>query len=250
MSIRRFTPAGWPDTVAVVTTTRTGGHSKGVYDSLNFGLHVGDTPAAVMQNRRLLAPMLPEAARPSWMHQVHGAEVLELGDDEASGAEADAQWTRRVNIACAVQTADCLPVLITDDAASLVAAVHVGWRGLVSGVLPNTLRSLPAAAPTLNVWSGPAIGYEAFEVGPEVRREVLAALGPRAADFFRASRRQVGHYLADLRGLALAQLESLGVRSFRADAACTFSNPDEYFSHRRDGPCGRMAHLIVRTDCP
>jgi YfiH family protein len=247
VSIRLFTPAGWPAAVRLITTTRTGGESSGVYGTLNFGLHVGDDPEHVMNNRNRLDSALPRAVSVSWIDQVHGADVLEIRAGCASTGPADAQWTVAANIACAVQTADCLPVLMTDRAGSVVAAVHVGWRGLVAGVLPNTLLALPAAAPSLHVWSGPAIGRAAFEVGPEVRREVLAALGPHAERFFSASERRDGHYLADRRGLARAQLESLGVRSFCADDVCTYSNPDSYFSHRRDGPCGRMVHLIARV---
>ncbi len=247
MSVRDATPEAWPPNVSVFTTTRGGGYSEGVYASLNLGMHVADDTARVLQNRSLLSETLPGAARVSWMNQVHGAEVFEVVGNQAPPS-ADAQWTRSAGVACAVMTADCLPVLITDAAGTFVAAVHVGWRGLAAGVLQSSLRAFPADPGDLLIWTGPAIGPVAFEVGPEVLEEISHALGGGTDACFRPSPRTPGRYLADLRGLATQELLRRGVKDITGDHACTYSDPARYFSHRRDGTCGRLAHLILRKD--
>jgi YfiH family protein len=138
-------------------------------------------------------------------------------------------------------TADCLPVLFAAADGSAVAAAHAGWRGLAAGVLAATIEALGVPAEDLLAWIGPGIGLRHFEVGPDVR-EALLALDPSGVDSFTANRDD--RFLADLPGLAQRQLEALGVGQICGGRECTYAQPEQYFSHRRDGVCGRQATLI------
>ncbi|MDA8962021.1 peptidoglycan editing factor PgeF [Congregibacter sp.] len=157
-------------------------------------------------------------------------------------------WTRDAGIACAIMVADCLPVILSDRAGSVVAAVHAGWRGLVAGVLESAVSSLGVAPQELHAWLGPAIGRDSFEVGPEVRSAFLKHSAAAAtASCFRPSNRRDGHYLADLPALARQRLRKLGLIDIQAFKACTVGEPARFYSYRRDGVTGRMACLILRN---
>ena len=123
-------------------STRQGGSSAAPWQSLNLGLAVGDDPADVARNRERLTQAM--GARPVWLRQVHGREVLRLRHDGLADATqaADAAWTTDKGLACTVQVADCLPVLFAARDGSVVAAAHAGWRGLAAGVLEATLQSM------------------------------------------------------------------------------------------------------------
>ncbi len=229
-----------PTGVHVASTTRAGGVSKGVWRSLNLGRSCGDDPAAVAENRRRLQTLLPDA--PHWLKQVHGTRVIRL-DQWRHGIEADAAWTDQAGQVLAIQTADCLPVLVADREARFVAAAHAGWRGLCAGVLPRLVAALPGRAEDLWAWIGPAISQRAFEVGPEVRAAFLAAEPGFERHFARGL---VDRWLADLKGIAAAQLQQAGVGVISDCRLCTHSDAARFFSYRRDGVCGRMASLIWR----
>jgi YfiH family protein len=214
-------------------TTRAGGVSKPPFDTLNLGDAGGDDPDAVAENRRRLAAALPAA--PHWLRQVHGTGVIHL-DDWRPGVEADAAWTDRPGRVVAVLTADCLPVLIADRAGRCVAAAHAGWRGLAAGVLESTVIALPVPAAELQAWIGPRIGAAAYEVDAPVRDAF-----PDDADAFAPSR--PGHWQADLPAIAIRRLQTAGVTAIRDVGRCTASEPGHFFSHRRDGRCGRQATL-------
>ncbi len=226
----------------------------------NLGEHVGDAPAAVAANRTRLRQVL--GARPVFMNQVHGQQVLALDHASADGLTADAAIARQPGLACTVMVADCLPVLVTDTGGRAVAAVHAGWRGLAGGVLERTLASFRAATPdqsaqaAMNIeanecmaWLGPCIGAQAFEVGSEVRAAFVATDAGADACF---AARPGGKYLADLPALARRRLAALGVtRVYGNDGSaawCTVTQPGRYFSYRRDereqGGSGRMAACI------
>ncbi len=236
----------WPAPAAVcaLSTLRGGGVSAAPYASLNLAAHVGDEPAAVAENRRRLRAAADLPAEPAWLTQVHGAEVVDLDAGAAARAAAgaaDASVTRTPGRICAILAADCLPILFATESGDAVAAAHAGWRGLAGGVIEATVRSLAVAPPALLVWLGPAIGPQHFEIGPEVRDELLRG-DPRAGAAFAGNAR--GRYMADLNVLARRRLAKLGVERVYGGGECTFSGSDEYFSHRRDGPTGRQATLI------
>jgi polyphenol oxidase len=156
--------------------------------------------------------------------------------------EADASFTVQRGVVCAVQAADCLPVLFCDRAATVVAAAHAGWRGLCGGVLEATVAALPVPPGELLAWLGPAIGPEAFEVGAEVREQFLAA-DPEAARAFRDGAGPGKHY-ADLFLLARQRLRRAGVTQVYGGGLSTHADPRRFYSYRRDGVTGRMAALI------
>ncbi|WLG96639.1 peptidoglycan editing factor PgeF [Pseudomonas sp. FP198] len=226
-----------PARVKACVTTREGGVSLAPFDSLNLGDHVGDEPAAVAENRCRLTDRF--AMRPAWLQQVHGIDVVEA--DPAEVAVADASWSATPGIACAAMTADCLPVLFCNYAGTHVAAAHAGWRGLANGVLEATLDRLQVPAEEILAWLGPAIGPQAFEVGPEVR-EVFVAQLPEAQQAFMPSH-NAGKYLADIYALARLRLAARGVTAVYGGGLCTVTDP-RFFSYRRNARTGRFASLI------
>ena len=240
----------WPAPASVVafSTTREGGRSDPPYASLNLGRHVGDAEAAVRANRELLRASLPAGSCVQWLSQVHGATVIEAGDSREA-PEADGAWSRRSGVACAVMTADCLPVLFCSRDGRVVAAAHAGWRGLCAGVLEATVRAMAVPPEQVLAWLGPAIGQTAFEVGAEVRDQFLGSAAgipeDAVAGCFVPGPGTPGRYLADLYGLARLRLHVLGVDAIYGGGECTFTDSARFFSYRRDGRTGRMASLIL-----
>jgi YfiH family protein len=229
-----------PARVQACVTTRAGGVSHAPYDSFNLGAHVGDESDAVAANRNSLIAHLN--CQPAWLQQVHGVAVAAA--DPTVVAEADASWTATPGIACTVMTADCLPALFCDRAGTRVAAAHAGWRGLVNGVLETTLDALATPAEDVLVWLGPAIGPQAFEVGPEVR-EAFMAVQPEAEHAFVPSA-NAGKYLADIYLLARLRLAARGVTAVYGGGLCTVNDP-RFFSYRRAPRTGRFASLVWLT---
>jgi YfiH family protein len=160
------------------------------------------------------------------------------GDEEL---EADAAFARRPGAVCAVLTADCLPVLLCDDAGTVVAAAHAGWRGLCAGVIERTLRAMDRPPAGLLAYLGPAIGPAAYEVGAEVRQAFLAA-DPKSETAFAPG--ASGKFYADLYALARQRLARSGVVRIYGGSYCTYTERERFFSYRRDGATGRMASLI------
>jgi len=242
--------ADWPAPAGVLAlcTTRRGGRSTGPYHSLNLAQHVGDDAQRVAANRELLVAELPPGTGISWLSQVHSCDVVEARPGD-SPPVADAQWSRTPGIACAVMTADCLPVLFCSAPGTVVAAAHAGWRGLLAGVLEATVAAMEVPASQVLAWMGPAIGPEAFEVGGEVREAFLSAAplgeGGRIAACFAPSADRPGHWYADLYALARARLAAVGVSHIFGGGWCTHRDREQFYSYRRDGETGRMASLIL-----
>lgn len=233
-----------PANVRAAFTLRAGGVSLGPFDSLNTGTHVGDDPEHVAENRRRIHAALELPSEPVWLEQVHGTDVFDAAHpNPAHPPKADAATTRASNTVIAIQVADCLPVLFAARDGSVVGAAHAGWRGLVSGVLENTVRKLGVPAADLVAWLGPCIGPENFEVGDEVREAFLGTDLAANAAFVRNAR---GRWLADLHQLARQRLAGCGVIDIAAESSCTIAEPARFFSYRRDGQCGRMVALIRR----
>ena len=227
-----------PARVRAVVTTRAGGVSAVPFDALNLGDHVGDEPAAVAENRRRLQALL--GCRPAWLSQVHGVTVVQA--DPAQVLEADASWSATPGIACAIMTADCLPVLFCDRAGTVVAAAHAGWRGLQGGVLEASIAAMGCEPGEILAWLGPAIGPAAFEVGGEVRDAFMAEQAEAATAFVPSLNE--GKWLADIYQLARLRLARAGVTAIYGGEYCTFSDSERFYSYRRDGQTGRMASLV------
>ena len=229
-------PAG----VAACSSTRIGGVSEGAWESLNLGAHCGDDLNHVEENRKRLfaAGQLP--SKPVWLEQVHGTAVLSLTGEPYASKRADASYSTTPGTVCAVMTADCLPVLFCNRAGTEVAAAHAGWRGLCAGVLEETVACFADSADNILAWLGPAIGPQAFEVGPEVR-EAFMAHDPQAESAFRPTGEK---YMADIYQLARQRLTHFGINQIYGGDRCTFSEKGDFFSWRRDKTTGRMASFI------
>jgi len=185
--------------------------------------------------REALRPLVP--AEPAWLKQVHGTAVLDL-DRQEPPAEADAAVSRTRGKVCVVGAADCMPVLLADEAGTVVAAAHAGWRGLSGGVIEAALAAMSTPPAKIVAWLGPAIGPRAYEVGEDVRAAFAAY--PEA---FSAPTR-AGHWRLDLYAVARRRLASAGVARVHGGGFCTHSDPRRFFSFRRDRTKERMAALI------
>ncbi|MDR9497809.1 MAG: peptidoglycan editing factor PgeF [Hydrogenovibrio sp.] len=248
-AIKAMTP-DWtlPAGVQACFTTRENGDSVGPWAAGNLADHVGDDPQAVLRNRQALQSKLGAEVTPAWLSQTHSTHCQTLQFPlPAEPPRADASWTREKGLACAVLTADCAPILLTDEAGTMVAAIHAGWRGLANGIVAETLKTLPVPAGALRAWVGPAICPAHFEVGPEVLAQFKARFA-QADAFFQPNRSgQESHYLANLPGLVKIALLHEGVRDVTLSGLCTYADAERFYSYRRDGQTGRQASLIWLT---
>lgn len=232
----------WPAPAGVhaAMTLRTGGVSAGPYKSLNPALHVGDDVDAVMRNRKFIRESLALPSEPVWLEQIHSNQAVKAAA-ALMPPQADASYADAPGVVCVVMTADCLPLLLCSADGRRVAAIHAGWRGLLAGVIGNTVAAMGGAE--LLVWLGPAIGPGAFEVGAEVR----AAFVQKSPAFGEAFRPQAdAKWLADIYRLARIELNALGVTNIYGGRFCTVTDADRFYSYRRDTVTGRMATLIWR----
>jgi hypothetical protein len=225
-----------------VTTTRAGGVSKPPYDTFNLGDHVGDEPEDVAANRKRLAAAISlEEDHLVWMNQVHGDRVTTVdGPRDSAVADTDGLVTATRRLALAVVTADCVPVLMADARAGVVAAVHAGRVGAQRGVVARALGAMQAAGAhvdDVSVLLGPAVSGPNYEVPEEMAAQVEAALPGSGT----TSRR--GTPALDLRAGIVVQLNTLGVNAIDVDPRCTVEDPT-LFSHRMDAPTGRLASVI------
>jgi polyphenol oxidase len=225
-----------------VTTTRAGGVSAPPFDTFNLGDHVGDDPAAVAANRQRLATALGLGDdRVVWMNQVHGDRVVMVdGPTAASVDDTDALVTTAPRLALAVVTADCVPVLLGDARAGVVAAVHAGRVGAQNGVVVRAVEAMLEAgghAEDISVLLGPSVSGRNYEVPEAMAAEVETTLpGSRAT----TSANTPG---LDLRAGIARQLRGLGITSIDVDPRCTVEDRNLY-SHRRDAPTGRLASVV------
>jgi len=243
----RFIQPSWPapGKIKALSTTREGGVSHMPYAGLNLGLHVQDDSQLVWQNRQLLMTAAHLPQQPYWLNQTHSTDVVSLVGQSHNAKQlpaADASVTQMTGQVCLVMTADCLPLLICDKAGSQVAAIHAGWRGLLDGVIENTINKLSATSDDLLVWLGPAISQTHFQVGSEVRDAFIAHDNQASAAFIADGDK----WLADLYLLARQRLQALNINSadIYGGDYCTYRQTDLFYSYRRDGQTGRQASLI------
>ena len=238
-----------PANIHAATTLRAEGASEGAYFSLNPALHVGDDSEHVKQNRLIIRDILKLPSEPVWLDQIHSATVIEA-TNTLGLQQADASFTNRTGVVCTVMTADCLPLLVCSKEGSQVAAIHAGWRGLLAGVISETILALKKSVEPSRVnnkdflvWLGPAIGPHCFEVGGEVPEAFLK----KSPDFASAFKSQCyDKWLADIYQLARIELSSLGIVDVYGGSFCTFTEQEQFYSYRRDRQTGRMATLIWR----
>ena len=234
-----------PPRVHAFTTLRgPAGASLAPFDSFNLGMRCGDEVTTVARNRNALVEHLDLPSRPQWLRQTHGTTVATCDGVTRTGEpEADAAVTTSPGVVLAILTADCLPVLFCSDDGSTIGAAHAGWRGLAAGVLENTIASMRTPPDRLLAWLGPAAGPYAYEIGEEVRDAFVSR--DRVAEAMFVPTRP-GHWLVNLYGLAILRLMDAGMprMAIHGGDLCTMSDPQRFFSYRRDGRTGRMASLI------
>jgi YfiH family protein len=241
--VKHWLAPDWPapPNIHAATTLRTGGVSRGTYTSLNPARHVGDNDERVKKNRQMIKAMLDLPAEPVWLNQIH-SNLAVNAVKSASLSPADASFTCEPGIVCAVMTADCLPLLVCDTDGTQIAAIHAGWRGLLAGVISNTINAMQKK--DLLVWLGPAIGPDCFEISAEVRKAFLE----KSPEFITAFKKQDnGTWLTDIYQLARIDLAALGIidRVYGGNF-CTVTEHERFYSYRRETQTGRMATLIWR----
>ena len=245
MSNKHWITPDWPApaNVYAATTLRTGGVSVGAFNCLNIALHVGDDAGFVRQNRLIIKEMLNLPEEPKWLEQIHSNQVI----DAACGdliKQADASYTNKSGIVCAVMTADCLPLLVCASDGSQVAAIHAGWKGLVNGIIESTLNKMHSPPSDLLAWIGPSICQKCYEVGNEVYQKFTQQY-PVSKKAFRPKNTQ---WLASLPQIAELILQSNGVNSVYQSELCTFELENELYSYRRTPQTGRIGTLIWFND--
>jgi hypothetical protein len=253
LSALTFIQPQWPvnKRVFCASTTRDGGVSSDVFDSLNLGAHVGDDAFCVEKNRQILAYELksyvPNIKPISWLNQTHSTNVLRVTEPAIAGAaQADAAYTQTPNLPCNVMTADCMALMMANSDGTEVAAVHAGWKGLMNGVIENTVGQFSSPHHDIHVWFAPSISQPHFEVGSDVAD--LFSQFPSALTASSANKK----ILLDLLAVASLKLHALGISQHYYSNICTYSATN-LFSHRRAthqglSTCGRMTNLILIKD--
>jgi len=226
------------------TSTRLYGVSQNDYESLNLGDHVGDDHQAVITNRKRLIEMHDLPSEPFWLQQEHGNHIINLDSyDNSKDIFADGVFTTKPGIVCCVLTADCLPILISNEFGTEIAALHGGWRGLASGIIEKALSIFSSPPESLMVWMGPAISARNYEIGEEMKSSFDHLEDILQKDTFIPTSRD--HWLVSLYRIAMLILKAEGVERIHGGQYCTYRDADLFYSHRRDhGKTGRMASLI------
>jgi len=235
-----MTPEFFPENINAISTKRYLSEKPKAFlngfDTFNIAVHVLDDPERVHENRKKLIKYFNLPSEPRFLNQKHSDKCLRF---DASECEGDAIYTNNKNEVCAILTADCLPIFISDTLGQEVAVIHAGWKGLLMGVIENTLRSFDSN--NLVAHFGPAISQDSFEVGDDVR-DLYISKDRIFKSAFRTTSDK--HYL-DLYHAAKLILNSFDIYKISGGNECTFKQMDEYFSYRRDGKhSGRMANLI------
>lgn len=257
----------WPAPANIIAgvTTRSGGFGKPPYDTLNLALHVGDDETVVLKNRKILKDYCTTinngektVTQWQWLNQTHSAQTHLLSTAPTCTVEADACVSATPNMVCTVLTADCLPILLCDANGTAVAAIHAGWRGLANGIVENTVAIFrqalnSQAGNAIYAWLGPAIGPGQFEVGKEVKEAFMSDAflsATKNGEQYRSACEQAfvsqgrEKYLADLYQLATIALRRCNIHGIYGGGFCTVSEPERFFSYRREKITGRMASFI------
>lgn len=252
--------ANWPAAthIKAYCTTRMGGYSQSPYHAFNLAEHVDETPSITKKNKQLLSEALALPSTPQWLTQVHGTHILQLHANKKNHAapqlshsaakidsvfpEADGCFTQETGVICAILTADCLPILITNRDGSLVAALHAGWRGLAAGICEAMYEKLKIAPTELLIWLGPAISQTAFEID----ESILPQFSKKNIDIEACIKqsKQPKKYYFDLYAYAKQIFLSLGITAIYGGEYCTYQQAHLFYSYRRHSSTGRMASLI------
>jgi len=232
----------FPHNVKLLSTQRfiEGGKSSGNFENFNLALHVNDNSDRVLENRNILKLHYDLPSEPVWINQTHSSICVDAASIKTT-VEADASYSMKVGVVCGIMTADCLPVFVSKKDGTMVGIAHAGWRGVISGVIENLIRSFKSDGNNLVVHLGPAISRNRFEVGEEVKSLYLS----KNINFKRSFSIKNNRNYLDLYDAARVILEGFHIMSISGGDRCTFQESNDFFSYRRDGiDSGRMAHLI------
>lgn len=230
--------------IRAYSTTRDGGFSAPPYHHCNLSETVGDNPKAVQHNRRALQQALAMPSIPIWLKQIHSCTVHHISAPPQQTLIGDGCITALSDQILAICTADCLPILLADEHAHQVAAIHAGWRGLHQGIIRGAIGQFQAKAASIYAWLGPAISAEHYVVEPPLFK-LFCAQDPTLAHAFKAIGKK---YQMDLNAIATHQLQQLGIQHITLSNVCTYGDPDRYYSYRREGPhTGRIASFIWKS---
>lgn len=233
--------ANWPapSHIGALTTTRYGlGRSHSPYDNYNLALHVGDNTEHVLANRAILQENLQLPAEPVWLQQHHSTEVIVVENED--NRHVDAAITQDCRYPLVIMTADCLPILLCDKKGQEIAAIHAGWRGLVGGIVEQTVAKMKAPPSNLMAWVGPAICGACYEVGQEVCDAFLTNYRFAAQGLNRVGEKP----RANLPLLARLILQHVGVLDVYHANLCTYELKNTFYSYRRQSQTGRMGTFI------
>ena len=232
----------FPSNVKLLSTPRflDGGNSQGDFKNFNLALHVNDNENAALLNRLLLVDHYNLPSQPKWINQTH-SKICVDADEIVSVVNADASYSKKNGTVCAILTADCLPVFVSNKEGTVVGIAHAGWRGLADGVIESLIDSFKYKGEDLVAHLGPAISQLSFEIGGEVKSKYL----DKSILFESCFTILNGKHYLDLYHAARVILRGYGINAISGGEHCTYKESDQYFSYRRDGiNSGRMAHLI------
>lgn len=238
--------ANWPapKNISALSTTRFSGFSPAPFDSNNLGLNTGDNEQHVLRNRQQLKNYLQLPGEPQWLQQTHSTDCVLVEND--SNRVADAAITRSLKHPLVILTADCLPITLCNRQGTEIAAIHAGWRGLVHGIIENTLLKMHSEPSDILAWIGPAICHQCYEVGDEVYQNFTKKY-PVSKKAFQP---QQGKWLANLAQIAELVMNKQGIDAVYHSKLCTFESEIDFYSYRKTSQTGRIGTLIWFNDQP
>lgn len=206
----------------------------------NLALHSNHTLSSPEINRLLLTKYLPST--PQWLNQTHSDNTIDLDNEHLDkNTSIDASFTRQIKKVCAIMTADCIPVLITNQEGSFVSAIHAGWRGVHNQIVLKTIIKSQLDPKSLLIYIGPSICKLHFEVGDDVY-QLFTEQSSNNKEFF--IKQDNDKYLCDLQGILIAQLEQIKVNKIYTSNLCTICNNELFYSYRKEKNTGRFASFI------
>ncbi|NNE36738.1 MAG: peptidoglycan editing factor PgeF [Gammaproteobacteria bacterium] len=238
---KSWIPAKWdaPPGIKAGISTRKGGYSQTPFDEFNLALHVGDNDTNVIQNRHQLKKYLNLKLEPVWLNQVHKNRIINTGPNQDTVADGIISDTPEVP--CVILTADCAPLLMCNAQGNKIGAIHVGWRGLVSGIIENAIHQFDTSSKDILVWIGPHIRDRYYEVGRDVF-DACVSLDKDLKNGF--TTKDPNHWYANLEVMINIILNKQGIYQIFNTPYCTYKDQDLFYSYRRDSDTGRMASMI------
>lgn len=226
-----------PGNIKSFYTTRIGGNSKGKYRHSNLSMDVGESQTSVKKNRADIKRSLGLSIEPCYMKQIHSSYIKKVTQSEST-IVCDASYTKIPGLACAVLSADCLPILVCNKSGTKVGVIHVGWRGLNNGIISKFINRFSKNPSEVICWIGPSISAENYIVKEDVYKKISKI----SKKIF--TKHDDETWELDLKAGATILLKNSGVKKIFSDNMCTYQNLNLYYSYRAESNTGRIASLI------